>query len=148
MVVIGISPELDVLESLEKRVRSRFNHRQIDMFPPLEFKEYFNIAQELLTPNEAGKPWNSQMKEIFKSKDLSTFLEKIYNVNNSVAYLKQILCLALVSSKFDFTKKKYNSISRKNFVNFFQAKKSLLLKISKQLMLNKRILVTFPYCQD
>ena len=27
MVVIGISPELDVLESLEKRVRSRFNHR-------------------------------------------------------------------------------------------------------------------------
>ena len=119
MVVIGISPELDVLESLEKRVRSRFNHRQIDMFPPLEFKEYFNIAQELLTPNEAGKPWNSQMKEIFKSKDLSTFLEKIYNVNNSVAYLKQILCLALVSSKFDFTKKKYNSISRKCFHSFF-----------------------------
>ena len=147
MVVIGISPELDVLESLEKRVRSRFNHRQIDMFPPLEFKEYFNIAQELLTPNEAGKPWNSQMKEIFKSKDLSTFLEKIYNVNNSVAYLKQILCLALVSSKFDFTKKKYNSISRKYFF-FFQAKKSLLLKISKLLMLNKRILVTFPSCQD
>ena len=109
MVVIGISPELDVLESLEKRVRSRFNHRQIDMFPPLEFKEYFNIAQELLTPNEAGKPWNSQMKEIFKSKDLSTFLEKIYNVNNSVAYLKQILCLALVSSKL---------ISRK--INIFQ----------------------------
>ena len=45
MVVIGISPELDVLESLEKRVRSRFNHRQIEMFPPKTFDEYFNIAK-------------------------------------------------------------------------------------------------------
>ena len=148
MVVIGISPELDVLESLEKRVRSRFNHRQIDMFPPLEFKEYFNIAQELLTPNEAGKPWNSQMKEIFKSKDLSTFLEKIYNVNNSVAYLKQILCLALVSSKLISRKINIFQFHVFSFIFFFQAKKSLPLKISKQLMLNKRILVTFPSCQD
>ena len=147
MVVIGISPELDVLESLEKRVRSRFNHRQIDMFPPLEFKEYFNIAQELLTPNEAGKPWNSEMKAIFKSKDLSTFLEKIYNVNNSVAYLKQILCLALVSSKFDFTKK-LRKVYFTDFFSFFQVKKYLPLKTSKQLTTNKRILVTFLSCQD
>ena len=91
MVVIGISPELDVLESLEKRVRSRFNHRQIDMFPPSDFQEYLKIAQEILCPNDFGKLWASHgLKEV---------LEKIHNVNCSVAYLKQILSLALISSK-------------------------------------------------
>ena len=99
MVVIGISPELDVLESLEKRVRSRFNHRQIDMFPPNDFKEYLKVAQDILSPNNAGKPWLSHVKEMFKSNDFQKTLEKIFNVNCSIAYLKQILSLALISSK-------------------------------------------------
>ena len=100
MVVIGISPELDVLESLEKRVRSRFNHRQIDMFPPTNFKDYLKVAQDILSPNNAGKPWLSHVKEMFKSSNnLQKILEKIFNVNCSIAYLKQILSLALISSR-------------------------------------------------
>ena len=98
MVVIGISPELDVLESLEKRVRSRFNHRQIDMFPPTDFKEYLKVAQDILSPSNAGKPWLSHVKGMFKN-NIQTTLEKIFNVNCSIAYLKQILALALISSK-------------------------------------------------
>ena len=99
MVVIGISPELDVLESLEKRVRSRFNHRQIDMFPPTNFKDYLKVAQDILSPSNAGKSWLSHVKEMFKSNNLQKILEKIFNVNCSIAYLKQILSLALISSK-------------------------------------------------
>ena len=99
MVVIGISPELDVLESLEKRVRSRFNHRQIEMFPHTDFAEYFKIAQNLLTPNSAGKPWINEMKDTFESKGMKNILTKIHNINCSIAYLKQLLSLAIITSQ-------------------------------------------------
>jgi len=103
MVVIGISPELDVLESLEKRVRSRFNHRQIEMFPPKTFDEYFNIAKELLSPGKADKSWINHINQMFKEKNLKQSLTKMYHINCSVAYLKQILSLPLISSVEEVT---------------------------------------------
>ena len=103
MVVIGISPELDVLESLEKRVRSRFNHRQIEMFPPKTFDEYFNIAKELLTPGKADKSWINHINQMFKEKNLKQSLTNMYHINCSVAYLKQILSLAIISSVEEVT---------------------------------------------
>lgn len=101
MVVIGISPELDVLESLEKRVRSRFNHRQIDMFPPLKFEDYLKIAHDLLAPNDAGKSWNGKIGELVKSRDFKNILEKMYNSNRTVAFLKQIVSLAVINCDED-----------------------------------------------
>lgn len=97
MVVIGISPELDVLESLEKRVRSRFNHRQIEVFPPHDFKDYQEVVQALLSPPDAQKAWTKSVTELMKSKEMSTILKRIHNLNCTVAYLKQILSLALLS---------------------------------------------------
>jgi len=105
MVVIGISPELDVLESLEKRVRSRFNHRQIEMFPPKKFEEYVQIAKELLSPAIAGNAWIKQITKIFEEKSLKQTLNRMYNINCSVANLKQILSLAIISSADQLTSK-------------------------------------------
>jgi len=105
MVVIGISPELDVLESLEKRVRSRFNHRQIEMFPPKKFEEYVQIAKDLLTPAIAGNAWIKQITKIFEEKSLKQTLNRMYNINCSVANLKQILSLAIISSADQLTSK-------------------------------------------
>merc|ERR1712223_160885 len=105
MVVIGISPELDVLESLEKRVRSRFNHRQIEMFPPKKFEEYVQIAKDLLSPAIAGNAWIKQITNIFEEKSLKQTLNRMYNINCSVANLKQILSLAIISSADQLTSK-------------------------------------------
>jgi len=105
MVVIGISPELDVLESLEKRVRSRFNHRQIEMFPPKKFEEYVQIAKDLLSPAIAGNAWIKQITKIFEEKSLKQTLNRMYNINCSVANLKQILSLAIISSADQLTSK-------------------------------------------
>ena len=69
------------------------------MFPPTDFEEYFKIAKEILSPNNIDKAWASHMKIMFKSKELKDILEKMYNVNCSIAYLKQILSLALISCK-------------------------------------------------
>ena len=118
MVVIGISPESDVLESLEKRVKSRFNHRQIEMFPPKTFEEYLEVTKCLLMPKNAGnfdnlknfwlfnqiyfisgKPWNLHIKSLTQSKSFKDLLNKIYLINCSVSNLKQLLKLSLLTSE-------------------------------------------------
>jgi len=102
MVVIGISPESDVLESLEKRVKSRFNHRQIEMFPPKTFEEFLEVTKCLLMPKNAGKPWNRHIESLIQSKSFKDLLNKIYLINCSVSNLKQLLKLSLLSSEEDF----------------------------------------------
>ena len=76
----------------------RFNHRQIEMFPPKTFDEYFNIAKELLSPGKADKSWINHINQMFKEKNLKQSLTNMYHINCSVAYLKQILSLAIISS--------------------------------------------------
>ena len=98
MVVIGISPELDVIESLEKRVKSRFTHRQIEMFPPATFDEYLEIVQALLTPPNADKVWNKHILDLMAKKPWKQLLMKLFNINNTIANLKQLLALALLET--------------------------------------------------
>ncbi|XP_075168437.1 origin recognition complex subunit 4 [Haematobia irritans] len=57
--VLGITCRLDVIELLEKRVKSRFSHRQVFIFPNGEdFEEYINLFGDLLSI-----PSEKQLKE-------------------------------------------------------------------------------------
>ncbi|SPP74513.1 origin recognition complex subunit 4 [Drosophila guanche] len=48
--VLGVTCRLDVIELLEKRVKSRFSHRQVFLFPSADhFEEYTKLCQELLS---------------------------------------------------------------------------------------------------
>lgn len=48
--VIGLTCRLDVVELLEKRVKSRFSHRQIFLFPQeISFADKTEIIKDLLT---------------------------------------------------------------------------------------------------
>lgn len=47
--VLGVTCRFDVVELLEKRVKSRFSHRQIFLLPDSEnFKEYLRLFTEML----------------------------------------------------------------------------------------------------
>lgn len=49
LCVIGLTCRQDVLELLEKRVKSRFSHRQISLFPgDLPFAEHLDVYKKLL----------------------------------------------------------------------------------------------------
>lgn len=52
--VLGVTCRLDVIELLEKRVKSRFSHRQVFLFPNAEsFEEYLQLFGHLLSiPSE------------------------------------------------------------------------------------------------
>lgn len=45
LCVIGITCRLDVVELLEKRVKSRYSHRAILTFPTYDFDEYVSIGR-------------------------------------------------------------------------------------------------------
>ncbi|KAH8370825.1 hypothetical protein KR093_005118 [Drosophila rubida] len=48
--VLGVTCRLDVIELLEKRVKSRFSHRQVFLFPSAnQFEEYSALFQELIS---------------------------------------------------------------------------------------------------
>ncbi|KAH8285493.1 hypothetical protein KR054_010001 [Drosophila jambulina] len=48
--VLGVTCRLDVIELLEKRVKSRFSHRQVFLFPSSDkFEHYAALCQELLS---------------------------------------------------------------------------------------------------
>lgn len=58
----------DAVELLEKRVKSRFSHRQVTMFSDFKFEEYVALFTSLLSlpPNFYDKAylrkWNEQLK--------------------------------------------------------------------------------------
>ncbi|KFQ52191.1 Origin recognition complex subunit 4, partial [Nestor notabilis] len=48
VTVIGLTCRQDILELLEKRVKSRFSHRQIYLMNSFDFKQYIRIFKEQL----------------------------------------------------------------------------------------------------
>ncbi|ORZ20121.1 origin recognition complex subunit 4 C-terminus-domain-containing protein [Lobosporangium transversale] len=48
IAVIGVSCRMDALELLEKRVKSRFSHRQYYTFPPESYYDFIEICQNML----------------------------------------------------------------------------------------------------
>uniref|UniRef100_A0A8C1KLT8 Origin recognition complex subunit 4 n=1 Tax=Cyprinus carpio TaxID=7962 RepID=A0A8C1KLT8_CYPCA len=64
VAVLGLTCRLDVLELLEKRVKSRFSHRQIHLFSSLSFAQYVDaVRAQLSLPPDFPDPkfsdaWN------------------------------------------------------------------------------------------
>ena len=62
----------DAVELLEKRVKSRFSHRQINLFCDYSFEEYLALLQDLVSlPAEISdrgyrSAWERQLKVSFK----------------------------------------------------------------------------------
>ena len=59
-----------MIELLEKRVKSRFSHRQLHLFNSLKFDEYKNLFKVLLKLNDDfpdksfAKEWNKHIEVI------------------------------------------------------------------------------------
>lgn len=65
----------DILELLEKRVKSRFSHRRIYLMNSFAFKQYIRIFKEQLSlpaefPDKAfAQKWNSNI-QVVKARDI------------------------------------------------------------------------------
>lgn len=70
--VLGVTSRLDVIELLEKRVKSRFSHRQIFLLPSSHnFSEYFSLCESIfsLPENEGSKKIPEVPKQVLQRRE-------------------------------------------------------------------------------
>jgi len=100
IVVIGLTCQLNVVELLEKRVKSRYSHRQILCFPPLEIENFekiiinsLKIPENIPNINENYvKAFNNEIDNIFKDESMKLIINRLFDItNNPRNFLK--ICL-------------------------------------------------------
>ncbi|KAF6361935.1 origin recognition complex subunit 4 [Rhinolophus ferrumequinum] len=101
IAVIGLTCRLDILELLEKRVKSRFSHRQIHLMNSFGFPQYLKIFKEQLSlpaefPDKLfAEKWNENVQCLSEDKNVREVLQKHFNVSKNLRSLHMLLMLAL-----------------------------------------------------
>ncbi|XP_018350470.1 PREDICTED: origin recognition complex subunit 4 [Trachymyrmex septentrionalis] len=121
--VVGISCRLDVMELLEKRVKSRFSHRQIFLFPgdtssseqPMSaFDDRLELFRDLLSlPDDEnvnkveqqyddctidpqfGSMWNDYIKSLTTNVTMVNLLKRMYHIDVSERSFRNFLAVAV-----------------------------------------------------
>lgn len=97
--VLGSTCRLDAIELLEKRVKSRFSHRQFFLFPNNDFETRLNLFKKLLSADHTNKVkrlqyndlWNLKIVKLVGDKNVQAALESHFAYETSIASLKKIL---------------------------------------------------------
>ncbi|KAJ0062230.1 hypothetical protein NL108_002564, partial [Boleophthalmus pectinirostris] len=105
IAVVGLTCRLDVLELLEKRVKSRFSHRQIHLFSDATFPDYVQRVQKQLWlpatfPDQRfAEEWNNSVKALCQDKSVEDVLRRHFNSSKDFRSLHALLmfCLSRVS---------------------------------------------------
>ncbi|KAK4456742.1 putative origin recognition complex subunit 4 [Cladorrhinum samala] len=116
IAVLGLTTRVDVVESLEKRVKSRFSHRYVYLSLPKSLPAYWDVCRQGLSVDEEDmvgegvdvgleghgmfwKWWNGQVDLLYKNSGFLDHLEAHYCSTKSVsAFLTTcILPLAALS---------------------------------------------------
>lgn len=101
VAVIGITCRLDVLELLEKRVKSRFSHRQIHLLSSLTFDQYLDQVQtQLGLPDDFpdtmfAEDWNDSIKTLCEDKSVEEVLQRHFNSSKDFRSMQMLLMLCL-----------------------------------------------------
>ncbi|NXB78952.1 ORC4 protein, partial [Donacobius atricapilla] len=101
VTVIGLTCRQDILELLEKRVKSRFSHRQIYLMNSFDFKEYIKIFKKQLSlpaefPDEAfAQKWNNNVQHLSEDKTVQDVLQKLFQHSKDLRSLHGLLVLAV-----------------------------------------------------
>ncbi|KAJ8351588.1 hypothetical protein SKAU_G00230640 [Synaphobranchus kaupii] len=101
VAVVGLTCRLDVLELLEKRVKSRFSHRQIHLLSAMNFPGFLrSVEQQLRLPpdfpdSRFSEDWNAGTKALCEDKSVEAVLRKHFNSSKDFRSLHMLLMLAL-----------------------------------------------------
>lgn len=148
MCLVGVTCRIDVLDLLEKRIKSRFSHRQIylfndfDMTTYLDVAKYFLINNDLLTQTSLNskltKYLNEYVNHLMNDARVIKQFTRQFECDKAIASLKRILllpALKLISLDKESLKQKDVTLIRNEIVKSFElfnidTKFSLLLGLS------------------
>ncbi|NXC52874.1 ORC4 protein, partial [Aleadryas rufinucha] len=101
VTVIGLTCRQDILELLEKRVKSRFSHRQIYLMNSFDFKQYIKIFKTQLSlpaefPDESfAQKWNNNVQHLSEDKTVQDVLQNLFHHTKDLRSLHLLLMLAV-----------------------------------------------------
>ncbi|XP_054236902.1 origin recognition complex subunit 4 [Indicator indicator] len=101
VTVVGLTCRQDILELLEKRVKSRFSHRQIYLLNSFDFKQYLKIFKEQLSlpakfPDDSfAQKWNSNIQCLTEDKVVQEVLQNLFHHSKDLRSLHLLLMLAV-----------------------------------------------------
>ncbi|XP_013887563.1 origin recognition complex subunit 4 isoform X3 [Austrofundulus limnaeus] len=101
VAVVGLTCRLDVLELLEKRVKSRFSHRQIHLLSSLTFPQYVDrVRAHLSLPDDFpdrkfAQEWSASVKTLCEDKSAVEVLQRHFNSSKDFRSLHMLLTLCL-----------------------------------------------------
>ncbi|KAL1924385.1 uncharacterized protein VTP21DRAFT_7420 [Calcarisporiella thermophila] len=90
VAIIGLTCRLDALELLEKRVKSRFSHRQIYLFPPETLEEFSKIIKntlevdEQVAHSEYRLAFNRSIEGLFEDSVFKKVVQRIYDLSKDI----------------------------------------------------------------
>ncbi|KAK7092846.1 origin recognition complex subunit 4-like [Littorina saxatilis] len=100
--VIGVTCRFDVVELLEKRVKSRFSHRQIYLFDNVTLDDYVSLCVAYLSlddtfPDDTYRDrWNAHIQDLVKQETVRNVISRQFslttNVRDLILLLTPIIC--------------------------------------------------------
>uniref|UniRef100_H2ZA47 Origin recognition complex subunit 4 n=1 Tax=Ciona savignyi TaxID=51511 RepID=H2ZA47_CIOSA len=102
MLVVGLTCRLDVMELLEKRVKSRFSHRQLYICNQWGTEDYIEAFSVLLHLDESFgkksskhksflKTWNASVKEMSENVSVRDILKRQFDISKELPSLYHLL---------------------------------------------------------
>lgn len=102
IAVLGTTTRFDVVEQLEKRVKSRFSHRYVHLSAPRDLSAYREVCQNALTPffadgitEDGKKVWKELLNDLFSLEAFNTHLRNLYYLSKSVRAFHTSMLLAI-----------------------------------------------------
>lgn len=98
MAVIGLTCRMDAISLFEKRVRSRFSHRQIYLLAKPNFSRYTESFKSILKLESFKglktvyiRSWNKSIEDLAEDPLVQGSLKKLFNLNPKLRLLHNIL---------------------------------------------------------
>ncbi|XP_071771357.1 origin recognition complex subunit 4 [Centroberyx gerrardi] len=101
VAVVGLTCRLDVLELLEKRVKSRFSHRQIHLLSDLTFPRYLDrVRTQLSLPEDFpdarfSRDWNTGVQALCEDRSVEEVLRRHFGSSKDFRSLQLLLMLTV-----------------------------------------------------
>ncbi|KAI7513893.1 origin recognition complex, subunit 4 [Hortaea werneckii] len=93
IAVLGLTTRVDVSESLEKRVKSRFSHRYVHLSLPKSFPAFVAACKAVVTfpenhpsvVKDGLKKWQDTVEALFSEEGMQTHLRRMYYTTKSIS---------------------------------------------------------------
>lgn len=110
MCLVGVTCRIDVLDLLEKRIKSRFSHRQIYLFNDYSMTKYLEMAKYFIVNSEDLKSQKSKyivpyVDNLLEDPKVLKLLNLQYDYDKSITTLKRLMLLPTL--RLSYLEKEY-----------------------------------------